>query len=111
MREAGKKLFEEKTANVPDNLFMSMLAEYEAELVELEANAIDLRLLVNNAKAAEVQVESWLAMIKDCIAIDKLNRAMLTQLVEHVDVYENEGEYGLKAISIRVKYNFVGYLL
>jgi ssDNA-binding Zn-finger/Zn-ribbon topoisomerase 1 len=111
IEDASKRLFEEKIAgNMPDRLFKKMLADYERELSELEDNAYNLRQALNDSQSNAKDVQTWLELIKECVSIDRLDRATAYQLIDHVAVHERTDKQGRKQQSIQVKYNFVGCL-
>jgi len=49
-------------------------------------------------------------LIKDCVSIDRLDRATAFQHIDNVAVREQTDKYGHKSQSIQVKYHFVGCL-
>ena len=111
IEDASKQLFEEKIAgNVPDSLFKKMFADYEKELAVLEEHTADLRRNIQDETNSEVNAQKWIELASECISLDKLDRAMAFQLIDHVDVHEQADESGLSVQTIRIKYNFVGYL-
>lgn len=111
IEDASKRLFEEKiTGNVPDSLFKKMLADYEREINELEENASEIRQQLQDQENGEVNAQKWIRLIKSCISIDRLDRAMAFQLIDHVAVHEQEDKSGHTTQSIQIKYNFVGCL-
>lgn len=111
IEDASKRLFEEKIAgNVPESLFRKMLSDYESELSGLEAKAEDIRQNVQEEVNSESDVKTWIKLIKECVSINRLDRATAFQLIDHVDVHEQTDENGHKSQSIQVKYNFVGML-
>ena len=111
IEDASKRLFEEKIAgNVPDSLFKKMFSDYERELSELESNAADIRQSLCESEASSAEVQKWLELVKECVSINRLDRATAFQLIDNVLVHEHTSEKGHKAQSIQVKYNFVGCL-
>lgn len=109
IEEASKRLFEEKiTGNVPDGMFKKMLADYERELSELEDKAADMRHDLEASESGEADVQRWMALVKDCASIKRLDRATAYQLIDHVDVHEQADEYGHTIQNVQIKYNFVG---
>ena len=109
IESASKKLFEEKVAgNVPDSLFRKMLADYECELTQLEEKAADLRQHIQESSNGKADVQRWLNLVKECLTIDKLDRATAFQLIDHVAIHEEHGENGIPIHDVRIKYNFVG---
>lgn len=109
--DASKKLFEEKVAdNVPMSLFKKMFADYEHEVVELEKKAADIRQCLQGNENGEANIQNWLKCIKECIAIEKLDRATVYHLIDNVAVHEQCDECGIRTQTIQVKYKFVGCL-
>lgn len=47
-------------------------------------------------------------LIKECVSLDRLDRATAFQLIDNVAVHERTDGRGRKSQSIQVKYNFVG---
>jgi hypothetical protein len=111
IQDASKRLFEEKiTGNVPDSLFKNLLSDYEQEINALEEKAENIRWQLHDQENSEVNVQKWVELIKDCVSIDRLDRATAFQLIDNVAVHEQTDENGHKSQSIQVKYNFVGCL-
>ena len=111
IQDASKRLFEEKiTGNVPDSLFKNMLSDYEQEINTLEKKTENIRWQLHDQESSEVNVQKWMELIKDCVSIDRLDRATAFQLIDNVAVHEQTDESGHKSQSIQVKYNFVGCL-
>lgn len=111
IEDASKRLFEEKiTGNVPDILFKNMLSDYEKEINALEGKSENIRRQLQDQESGEANVQKWMELIKDCVSIDRLDRATAFQLIDNVAVHEQTDKYGHKSQSIQVKYNFVGCL-
>ena len=111
IQDASKRLFEEKiTGNVPDILFKNMLSDYEKEINALEEKSENIRRQLQDQESSEANVQKWMELIKDCVSIDRLDRATAFQLIDNVAVHEQTDKYGHKSQSIQVKYNFVGCL-
>ena len=111
IEDANKRLFEEKIAgNVPESLFRKMLSDYESELSALETKAEDIRHNVQEETNSESDAKAWIKLIKECVSINRLDRATAFQLIDHVDVHEQADDNGHKSQSIQVSYNFVGAL-
>lgn len=111
IEDASKRLFEEKiTGNVPESLFKKLFADYERELAELEDKYLYLQQNAQEAVNAEADVQNWMKLIKQCVSIDRLDRATAFRLIDQVSVHEQADERGRKSQSIQIKYNFVGCL-
>lgn len=111
IEETAKRLYEDKvTGEIPESLFKKMAGNYEKEMLELEARTAELQSTMQAEESREGDVQQWLALIKECADLTDLDRPTAFQLIDHVAVHECENEAGAKSVTIRVKYNFVGYL-
>ncbi|MGI5898294.1 MAG: recombinase zinc beta ribbon domain-containing protein, partial [Christensenellales bacterium] len=97
IEDASKRLFEEKiSGNVPESLFRKMLADYEHELAGLEEKAVDLRRTIKDEANGKADLMKWISLVKECISIDKLDRATAFQLIDHVAVHEQADKTGIR---------------
>jgi hypothetical protein len=109
IENASKKLFKEKiTGNIPDSLFKKMLADYESEITDLNEKVAQLRRQLQESRDNRADIQRWLKLLKECVTIDKLDRATAFQLIDHVAVHEQSDECGIRTQSLKIKYNFVG---
>ena len=109
IENAGKRLFEEKVkGNISDSLFKQMLADYEREHAELSEQTIELRQQIQENRNSKADIQRWMDLIKECAAIDTLDRATAYQLIDHVSVHEQCDECGIRTQTVDIKYNFVG---
>ena len=106
---AGKQLFEEKiSGNVPDSMFKKMMSDYQQEIETLSQKATELREQVQNSRNNQADVRRWMKLIRECSAINSLDRATVCQLIDRVSVHEQSDECGVRTHAIQIKYNFVG---
>ena len=109
IENAGKQLFEERVVgNVPDAMFKKMLADYQQETELLTQKASELRERLQSGRNNRADAHRWMELIRECAAINKLDRAMLYQLVDQVSVHEQSDECGIRTQTVQIKYNFVG---
>ena len=106
---AGKQLFEERVSgNVPDAMFKKMLAGYQIEIEALTQKSSELRSQIQDRHNNQADVKRWMRLIRECSSINRLDRAMLSQLVDQVSVHEQSDECGIRTQTVQIKYNFVG---
>ena len=111
LEDASKRLFEERiTGNVPDSLFKKMLADYDKELTVLEIKASEAKRQLHEEESNEHNIREWLETLKECITIDKLDRATAYQLIDNIAIHEQCDECGIRTQTVQIKYNFVGCL-
>jgi len=94
--------------SVPDAVFNNLIRGYEQERQEKAAALEETeRRLAENAQN-DRDVESFLAAVKKYVALESLDREMLLELVDFVEVGERlEGE-GKKYRDITIHYQFMG---
>ena len=85
-------------------------AFYEQEINALEEKSENIRRQLQDQENGEANAQKWIRLIKSCVSIDRLDRAMAFPLIDNVAVHEQTDEKGRKSQSIQVKYNFVGCL-
>ena len=106
---AGKQLFEERVSgNVPDGLFKKMMADYQQEIEALNQKASELREQDQDSHNNRADAQRWVMLIRECSAINRLDRATVYQLVNQVSVHEQSDECGIRTQTVQIKYNFVG---
>jgi len=109
VEDASKRLFEERvTGSVPDSVFKKLMADYERELASLEEKATDIKKHIHEVESNEPNVKKWLATLKECVTIDKLDRATAYQLIDNIAIHEQSDECGVRTQTVQITYNFVG---
>jgi DNA invertase Pin-like site-specific DNA recombinase len=99
VEDASKKLFEEKVrGNVPDSLFKKMLVDYEQEITELSEKVIELRRQLQDSRNSKADVQRWFNLLKECVTIDRLDRATAYQLIDHVAIHEQSDDCGTNQV-------------
>jgi hypothetical protein len=109
VEDAGKKLFEERVSgNVPESLFKKMLVDYEKEIIVLSEKIAEVRRQLQDSRNNRADIQNWMNVLKECAAINSLDRATAYQLIDHVDVHETSDDCGIRTQTVQIKYNFVG---
>jgi len=103
------KLFEEMVlGSLSESVCHSMIAKYEQEKRDkfetLEAVNRRLELLAQD----EQDVESFLAAIKRYVSVDSLDRSMLLELIDNIEIGKVTGTGKEKTRGIVIHYKFVG---
>ena len=106
-------LYEDKVlGKLSETVCYSMIGKYEQEQAEKKES---LRIL--DGKLAELEkdaqdVDSFLAAIKKYVAVEQLDREMLLELIDHIDIGKSTGHAASKekVRDIVVHYNFVGHI-
>jgi two-component sensor histidine kinase len=106
-----KQLFEEKvTGSVPLSTFQKLLADYEQERTDIEAQLRELGTELQSATDSERDVLTWMGLIKNSLVLESLDRETAYRLIDNIRVSEKIEVDGKKQQNILIQYNFVGRL-
>ena len=107
----AQKLFEERcTGNVPDSVFKKLMQNYDVEQANLSQIIAEKRNMLMEMENATIDVSAWAEEFKQYTNIDKLDRSIVTKLIDTVEVHESTKENGIIKQHITVNYKFVGNL-
>lgn len=107
----AQKLFEERcTGNVPDSVFKKLMQNYDVEQANLSQIITEKRNMLMEMENATIDVSAWAEELKQYTNIDKLDRSIVTKLIDTVEVHESTKENGVIKQHITVNYKFVGNL-
>lgn len=106
-----QKLFEERcTGNVPDSVFKKLMRNYDVEQANFNQIIAEERNTLMEIENASVDISAWAKEFKQYTNIDKLNRKIVTKLIDSVEVHESTKENGVIKQHVTVNYKFVGQL-
>lgn len=107
----AQKLFEERcTGNVPDSVFKKLMQNYDVEQANLNQIIAEKRNVLMEMENAAIDISAWAEEFKQYTNIDKLDRRIVTTLIDSVEVHESTKENGVVRQHITVNYKFVGQL-
>lgn len=111
VEDMAQKLFEERcTGNVPDSVFKKLMQNYDIEQANLSQVIAEKRNTLMEIENASVDISAWAEEFKQYTNIDKLNRKIVTKLIDSVEVHESTKENGVIKQHVTVNYKFVGQL-
>ena len=111
VEDMAQKLFEERcTGNVPDSVFKKLMQNYDVEQANLNQVIAEKRNILMEIENASVDISAWAEEFKQYTNIDKLNRKIVTKLIDSVEVHESTRENGVIKQHVTVNYKFVGQL-
>lgn len=111
VEDMAQKLFEERcTGNVPDSVFKKLMQNYDIEQANLNQVIAEKRNTLMEIENASVDISAWAEEFKQYTNIDKLNRKIVTKLIDSVEVHESTKENGVIKQHVTVNYKFVGQL-
>lgn len=111
VEDMAQKLFEERCmGNVPDSVFKKLMQNYDIEQANLNHVIAEKRNTLMEIENASVDISAWVKEFKQYTNIDKLNRKIVTKLIDSVEVHESTKENGVIKQHVTVNYKFVGQL-
>lgn len=79
----AQKLFEERcTGNVPDSVFKKLMQNYDVEQANLSQIIAEKRNMLMEMENATIDVSAWAEEFKQYTNIDKLDRSIVTKLID-----------------------------
>jgi len=104
-----KRLYEDSVlGKLSDDRFNTFLAEYEKEQSDVRTKINATKQKIGEVKANQRDTDSWIKLIRNYTMIKKLDRTVLSELVDKIVVGEAREVDGIKTTDISIYYRFVG---
>lgn len=108
-----QRLYEDNPdGKISDDRFKRMSKTYEAEQKELESRVCELEALMSEAKEQQLNVDSFLKIVRQYTEIPVLTAEIIRSFVEKIEVYQAEKIPGsnTKKQTICIHWNYIGVL-
>ena len=104
-----KCLYEDNVAGkIDDARFARMSKRYEQEQGEIGTKVKSLRLELKKAEGQQMDMEDFLKTVRRYTHVTKITRRMVSELIDHIDVYHAEKQDGITTQQVIIHYNCVG---
>ena len=104
-----ERLYEDNVAGkIDDARFARMSKRYEQEQGEISAKLKALRLELKKAEGQQMDMEDYLQMVRRYTHVTKITQRMVSELIDHIDVYHAEKRDGVTNQRIVIHYNCIG---
>ena len=104
-----ERLYEDNVAGkIDDARFARMSKRYEQEQGEISAKIKALRLELKKAEGQQMDMENYLQMVRRYTHVTKITQRMVSELIDHIDVYHAEKRDGVTNQRIVIHYNCIG---
>ncbi|MEG2125708.1 MAG: DUF4368 domain-containing protein, partial [Hydrogenoanaerobacterium sp.] len=101
-------LYEDKVlGSIPEATFKSLMSKYELERAEKSALIAELIGKITETEKSQDNIDNYIANIKKYVAVEQLDREMLLELINCIDVGEIKKENGQTSQEIRIHYNLL----
>ena len=109
MKRVIKRLYEDSANDkISDDLFNGLLCDYQKEQQEVQARIGSVEEQIKRIEANQCDTDSWIRLIRNYTRITKLDRTVLSELVEKITVGEAKEIDGKKVTDVTIYYRFVG---
>jgi len=106
-----KRLYEDSViGKLTDERFIEMSRDYEAESANLKIKLSEAQKALSSYKSSTANSMQFTRLIKNYFDIEKLDAAILNELISKVIVYERDIVDGKREQLIDIYYNFVGII-
>ena len=103
------KLYEDKYAGVVSNDTFTMLARKNEQERLAKVERLDALLFeVDKAQQKTAAIHNWTATIRKYLNVQELDRAIIDELIDHIEIGERTVVDGQRRQDIKVFYRFVG---
>ena len=107
-----KSLYEDKCAGkIPEAVFISLMGDFTKEQAEHEERLPQLRREFDNIQELTGEIEDWLSLVSSYMELDRLDRNIVTGLIESITVSERVKKDGKQIQELEIEYRFIGNLL
>lgn len=105
------KLYEDKySGTISEDMFKVLVQKNEQERLA-KADRLDVLLSeVNHAEKETAAIHSWAATIRRYLDISDLDRIIIDELIDHIEIGERTIVDGQRRQDIKVFYRFVGLI-
>ena len=112
IKTAIKNLYIDKcSGNLPEEVFKSMMEDFLTEQEDIENRIPQLKRDYEEKSNATDEVNEWIRLIGQFSNADRLDRNIITQLIDSITVSERKQVDGRWEQSIDIEYRFIGNLL
>ena len=104
-----ERLYEDNVAGkIDDARFARMSKRYEQEQGEISAKVKALRLELKKAEGQQMDMEGFLETVRWYTHVTKITQRMVSELIDHIEVYHAEMQDGITNQRVDIHYNCIG---
>ena len=104
-----QSLYEDKVKGaIPEAVCANLIQKYEAERIEKAAQLEEIHQRLAQAEQDDNDIERFLSAVKRYVAVETLDREMLLELIDFIEVGQQIVQDGKKTRDVTIHYKFVG---
>jgi len=105
------KLYEDKISGaISENTFVVLMQKNEQERLAKSERLNELLPEVERAEQETAAIQNWVALIKKHLNLQELDRTVIDELIDHIEIGERTNIDGKMRQDIKVFYRLVGSL-
>jgi len=109
LKRVLKCLYEDSTnGKLGDELFDELLHDFRKEQSVVQSNIDCAEQQIKEIKADKYNIDSWIKLIRKYTGIKRLDRSVLSELIDKITVGETKEINGKKVADVTIYYRFVG---
>ena len=82
----------------------------ETERIEKTARLDSLTVQLKKRSNQEIDITTWIKTIRKYLNLETLHRAVIDELIDHIEIGEKQVIDGKRTQDIKIFYNFVGFI-
>ena len=111
LEQATAKLYEDKSMGVlSSDVFFMMLQKSEQERQQKTKRMNNLQAEMDLCAQDNFHIQKWTTLIRKYLHLRELNRAIVDELIDHIEIGERTLVNGQPRRSVKVYYRFVGLI-
>jgi len=95
---------------LPERQYKSLVAKYDEEQRQIEVKMSELSSMVDGQQTPKINPEKFVEIIKKYKNPETLNRAMVRDIIDRIEVHQAEGKEPNRTQQINIYFNFIGQL-
>ena len=105
------KLYEDKISGaINESTFVMLMQKNEQERLSAAERLTTLRSEADRVEKDVAAIQNWTAIIRKYLNLQELDRTVIDELIDHIEIGERSNVGGEMRQEIKVFYRFVGYV-
>ena len=111
LEQLTAKLYEDKVSgSISEATFAILLQKNERERIQKTEQLDALLAELGKAQQDAANLQAWTVAIKNCLSLEDLDREVVEELIDHIEIGERTMVNGQRHQDIKIYYRFVGLL-
>ena len=109
LEQMTAKLYEDKVGgSISEATFAMLIQKSELERVQKSDRLEQLLTEAGKAQQETADMQKWAASIRKCLSLEELDRDIVDELIDHIEIGERTVVNGQRHQDIKIYYRFVG---